>query len=74
MEMQVWRISVGMLGISLEMKNMWGIREAIQGIDGNLSIAVEITCNRNGNYKFKEWRDVKIIESKNTCKNLISHI
>ena len=42
--------------------------------DGNLSIAVEITYNRNGNYKFKEWRDVKIIESKNTCRNLISHI
>ena len=42
--------------------------------DGNLSITVKITYNRNGNYKFKAWRDVKIIESKNTCKNLISHI
>ena len=32
MEMQVWGISMGMPGISLEMKNIWGIKEAIQGI------------------------------------------
>ena len=34
---------------------------------GNLRIAVEITWNSNGNNKFKDWREVKII-------NLVSHI
>ena len=28
---------------------------------GNLSIAVEITWNSNGNDKLKDWREVKII-------------
>ena len=34
---------------------------------GNLSIAVEITWNRNGNDKLSDWREVKII-------NLVSRI
>ena len=34
---------------------------------GNLSIAVKITWNRNGNDKVKDWREVKII-------NLVSRI
>ena len=41
---------------------------------GNLSIAVEMTYNSNGNDKFKEWREVKITESEHICKNLVSHI
>ena len=28
---------------------------------GNLSMAVEITWNSNGNDKFKDWREVKMI-------------
>ena len=27
----------------------------------NISIAVDMTQNSNGNHKFKEWREVKII-------------
>ena len=34
---------------------------------GNLTIAVEITWNRNANDKLKDWREVKMI-------NLVSHI
>ena len=34
---------------------------------GNLSIAVEITWNSNGNDKLKDWREVRII-------NLLSRI
>ena len=34
---------------------------------GNLSIAVEITWNSNGNDKLKNWREIKII-------NLLSSI
>ena len=30
---------------------------------GNLGIAVEIKLESNGNDKFKEWREVKIIEN-----------
>ena len=40
----------------------------------NLGIAVEMAYNSNGNDKFKEWREVKIIENERVCKNLISHI
>ena len=29
---------------------------------GNLSIAVEITWNSNGNDKLKDWKEVKIIK------------
>ena len=41
---------------------------------GNLSKAVEMTQNSNGNDKFKEWREFKIIEKEHICKNLISQI
>ena len=42
---------------------------------GNLSIAVEMTQNSNGNDKFKEWRKVKIIENEHTfVKTQISQI
>ena len=30
---------------------------------GNVCIAVEMTLNSNGNDKFKEWSDVKMIET-----------
>ena len=42
--------------------------------NGNLGIAVEITQNSNGNDKFKEWREVKIIENEHVCKNLGLHM
>ena len=42
--------------------------------DANLSIAVEMTQNSNVNDKFKEWREVKIIENERISKNLVSHI
>ena len=29
--------------------------------DGNLTIAVEITWNSNGNDKLKDWKEVRII-------------
>ena len=38
----------------------------------NLSIAIELT--QNSNDKFKEWREVKIIEKEHICKNFVSHI
>ena len=41
---------------------------------GNLSIAIEMTQNSNGNDKLKEWREVKIIEKEHICKNFVSHI
>ena len=37
---------------------------------GNLSAAVNITQNSNGNDEFKEWKEVKIKENKHICKNL----
>ena len=40
----------------------------------NLSIAVEMTQNGNGNEAFKERRVVKIIKNEQICKNLVSHI
>ena len=36
--------------------------------------AEEITYKNNGNYKFKEWREVNIIENEHICKKLILHI
>ena len=41
---------------------------------GNLSIAIEMTQNSNGNDKFKEWREVKITEKEHIFKNFVSHI
>ena len=50
-----------------------------QGGDGenqgaNLGIAVEMKQEGNINGKFKEWREVKVIENKQICKNLVLHI
>ena len=45
-----------------------GNQGGVAGNQGrNLSIAVEITWNYNGNNKLKDWREVKII-------NLVSRI
>ena len=41
---------------------------------GNLNIATEITSNSNGNDKFKDRREVKIIENDYICKNLVLYI
>ena len=43
-----------------------------QGV--NLGITVEMTKEKNGNDKFKEWREVKIIENEHICKYLVLHI
>ena len=40
----------------------------------NLGIAVEMKQEGNINGKFKEWREVKVIENKQICKNLVLHI
>ena len=40
----------------------------------NLGIAVEMTQESNGNDKFKECREVKIIENEHICKDLFLHI
>ena len=77
------RIKVGMRGMRCECgyrESAWESGESgwkyknmgNQGGDagnqgGNLSIAVEITWNSNGNDKLKDWREVKII-------NLVSRI
>ena len=39
-----------------------------------LDIAVEITWKSNGNDKFKEWREIKIIENEHIYKNLILQV
>ena len=49
-----------------------GGNEGNQG--GNLSIAAEMTCNSNWKDKFKEWREVKVIEINHIFKNVVSHI
>ena len=41
---------------------------------GNLSIAVEMTSCSNKNGKFKERREVKLIENEHICKNVVSLI
>ena len=40
----------------------------------NVSIAVEMTKNGNGNEEFKEWRKVRIMENEQICKKLVSNI
>ena len=37
----------------------------------NLRLAVEMKQESNGIDKFEEWREVKIIENKQICKNLV---
>ena len=46
----------------------------VQDQGGNLGIAVETKQESNGNNKFKEWREVKVIENKQICENLVLHI
>ena len=48
-------------------KNVGNLCSDAGNQDGNLSIAVEITWNSNGNYKLKDRREVSII-------NLLSRI
>ena len=40
----------------------------------NLGITVEMRKEKKGNDKFKEWREVKIIENEHICKYLVLHI
>ena len=37
-------------------------------------MAVEMTQNNNGNDKFKEQREAKIVENEHICKNAVSQI
>ena len=60
------------------MKGNW-VKVRNQGGDvgnqsGNLGTADEVTQNSNGNDKFKEWREAKIIENEHICKNPVSRI
>ena len=41
---------------------------------GNLDVVVEMKQESNRNGKFKEWREVKVIENEHICKNLVLHI
>ena len=65
--MRVRRIGVGIRGIWVEIQNGGNQGGDAGSEDGNLSIAVEITWNSNGNDKLKDWRKTKII-------NLVSRI
>ena len=54
------------------MKGNW-VKVRNQGGDvgnqsGNLGTADEVTQNSNGNDKFKEWREAKIIENEHIVK------
>ena len=33
-----------------------------------------MTQKSNGNDKFKEWKEIKVIENEHICKNLVLHI
>ena len=46
----------------------------VQNQVGNLGIAVVMKLESNRNYKFKEWREVKVTENEHTCKHLVLHI
>ena len=41
---------------------------------GNLSIAVKLRENSNGNEKLKKLREVKMIKNEHICKHLVSRI
>ena len=61
--MRVYRISMGMRGIWVEIQKNVGNQGGNAGNqDGNLSIEIEITWNSNTNDKLKNWREVKIID------------
>ena len=72
--MQVQEINVEMWNISVEIRKMWGIRVAMQAIKVKLNYIGRNGINSNGNDKFKEWREVQIIENEHICKNLVPHI
>ena len=64
MGMRVLGISVGMREIWVEMQTMVGNQGGDAGNQvGNLSMMVEMTENCNGNDKFKERREVQIVEN-----------
>ena len=46
----------------------------VENQGGNLGIAAEMKQESNRNGKFKEWREVKVIENEHICKNLVLHI
>ena len=72
--MQVQEINVEMWNISVEIRKMWGIRVAMQAIKVKLNYIGRNGINSNGNDKFKEWREVQIIENEHIYKNLVPHI
>ena len=72
--MQVQEINVEMWNINVEIRKMWGIRVAMQAIKVKLNYIGRNGINSNGNDKFKEWREVQIIENEHICKNLVPHI
>ena len=74
MGMQVQEINVEMWNISVEIRKMWGIRVAMKAIKVKLNYIGRNGINSNGNDKFKEWREVQIIENEHICKNLVPHI
>ena len=55
-------------------KNAGNQDSDVENQGGNLGIAEEMTQESNGNDKFKEWREVKIVENEHICKNLVLHI
>ena len=55
-------------------KNAENQRGDVQNQGGNLGIVVEMKQESNENDKFKERREVKIIENKHVCKDLVLHI
>ena len=46
----------------------------VENQGGNLGIVVEMKQESNRNGKFKEWREVKVIENEHIRKNVFLHI
>ena len=46
----------------------------VQNQGGNVDTAEEMKQESKGNDKFKKWREAKIIENEQICKNLVLHI
>ena len=55
-------------------KNMANHGSDVGNQGGYISLVVEMTQYSNENEKFKEWREVKIVENEHICKNLVSRI
>ena len=66
------RENTGILGGNTENVGNQGGDTGSQG--WNVGITAQITENSSGNDKFKECREVKIIEKEHICKELISNI